>query len=472
MRWGRLGDRLHRAALLLAVVAVVLCGLAIAGLTWWLLWWTLGAKAETPNQLDLTKIALSVAAGVGGAVALVVAYRRQRDLERGRFAELFGAAAEQLGDADVAVRIAGVYAMAGVADEFAAPGRRQQCIDVLCGYLRLPFDIDEGTNHLVSRAESREEAGVRVERVYQFRQNDSEVRRTIVKVIVNHVRRSAEVSWSDREFAFNRAVLERADFRYAVFAGKHTSFAQAIFTGRTTFERTTFSGPHASFREARFQDGSAVFDHAEFGSTRVEKYEVAGFGTTFNDVTFDCPTSFEHVTFRGPRTTFQGARFLGARTSFQEAKFRAELTSFERSVLDGERITFAGSEFASTRITFTGTQFYAATIDFDDAQLGAPSRLRTRGTRETDFRHAEFHGALSFARTTLGGRTVDFSEGDFFGDISFRTTRFAANEVRFDDPAAWVGAHFDWDDNPIRKPACVKPNPWPPAPVQPPAPTR
>ncbi|WP_067684067.1 hypothetical protein [Nocardia miyunensis] len=43
-------------------------------------------------------------AGVGGVVALVVAYLRQRDLEQGRFVERFGAAAAQLGPTDVAVR--------------------------------------------------------------------------------------------------------------------------------------------------------------------------------------------------------------------------------------------------------------------------------------------------------------------------------------------------------------------------------
>ncbi|MGK8559299.1 hypothetical protein [Nocardia gipuzkoensis] len=131
-RLGRFGERVsrraHRSALLLAVLLAVIGGLLIAGIAWWLLWLFLGAKAETPNQVDLTKIALTVTAGVGGAVALVVSYRRQRDQERARFAELFGAAAKQLGDPDVAVRIAGVYAMAGVADEFGAPGRRQQCI--------------------------------------------------------------------------------------------------------------------------------------------------------------------------------------------------------------------------------------------------------------------------------------------------------------------------------------------------------
>ncbi|MFI7666305.1 pentapeptide repeat-containing protein [Nocardia sp. NPDC049526] len=462
MRWGRFGNRLHRAALLLAVLGAVAGGLVIAGLTWWLLWWLLGAKAETPNQLDLTKIALSVAAGVGGAVALVVAYRRQRDLERGRFAELFGAAARQLGDADPAVRIAGVYAMAGVADEFSAPSRRQQCIDVLCGYLRLPYDAAGGSNHLVSRAESADEAGTKIERVYQFRQNDREVRRTIVKVIADHLKRSADISWSARDFTFNGAVIEKADFRYAVFAGRHTSFARVVFSDKTMFERALFVGPHVTFRDASFRDGPVSFDRAEFGTNRVEKAELAGFGTTFAGVTFEGSVSFEGVSFSGPRTTFAGARFLGSRTSFQDTRFQAELTSFERTVLDGEHIAFDRAELASPRITFKAAQFYATLTAFDEAKIGTPNRLRNRGTRETDFSQAEFHGGVRFPRTVLGGRVVDFTEGDFFGDISFVGTRFAAQETHFDRPKAWVGTHFDWDDAPTRKPTSVKPNPWPP----------
>ncbi|MFX0576652.1 pentapeptide repeat-containing protein [Nocardia nepalensis] len=463
MRWGRLGDRVHRAALLLAVLGAVLGGLVIAGLTWWLLWWLLGAKSETPNQLDLTKIALSVAAGVGGAVALVVAYRRQRDLERGRFAELFGAAAKQLGDVDAAVRIAGVYAMAGVADEFSAPSRRQQCIDVLCGYLQLPYEAADGANHLVSRAESTEEAGAKVERVYEFRRNDREVRRAIVRVIAQHLRRSAEISWSDCDFTFNNAVIEKPDFRYAVFRGQHTSFAGATFIGATTFESAVFAGRHLTFRGATFRDGPALFDRVEFGPDRIDKREPAFVvGTTFADITFEGPASFENAVFGGPRTDFSGTRFLGARTSFQDAKFRAELTSFERAAFDGAHIAFDRTEFASTRVLFRGAQFYATLTAFDEARVGAPNRLRNRGTRETDFAQAEFHGGIRFPRTVLGGRTVDFTEGDFFGDISFLGTRFAAQEIHFDRPKAWVGTHFDWDDAPTRKPTSVKPNPWPP----------
>lgn len=73
------------------------------------------------------KLAFAVVAGLGGGVALVVDFRRprilevdaagQRDLTR-LLTERFGAAAQQFGDDAAAVRLAGVYALAAVADEW------------------------------------------------------------------------------------------------------------------------------------------------------------------------------------------------------------------------------------------------------------------------------------------------------------------------------------------------------------------
>ncbi|MEV4123981.1 hypothetical protein [Nocardia sp. NPDC049707] len=123
-----------RTPLLIAVILAVLGGLVIATAAGLIAWVVLGTNREPAAPLDITKLALVVAGGVGGAVALVVAYRRQRDLESARFIERFGAAATQLGSPHTAVRIAGVYAMAVVADE-SAGDRRQQCIDVLCGLI-------------------------------------------------------------------------------------------------------------------------------------------------------------------------------------------------------------------------------------------------------------------------------------------------------------------------------------------------
>jgi hypothetical protein len=105
-------------------------GLTIVLVATWILDRVIHTSSKPADPIDITKLSFTLAGGVGAAVALVVAYRRQRDIEQGRFVERFGAAAAQLGDRDVAVRIAGVYAMAGVADESTGV-RRQQCIDVL-----------------------------------------------------------------------------------------------------------------------------------------------------------------------------------------------------------------------------------------------------------------------------------------------------------------------------------------------------
>ena len=137
----------------MAILLAVGVGVVLAYGFYWVIGGFVGTKEDEPAaKIDVYKTALAGVAGIGGAVALVVAYRRQRDAEQSRFVERFGAAAAQLGDQDVAVRIAGVYAMAGVADECSDLSRRQQCIDVLCGYLRLPYDPEHGSSHRTESA--------------------------------------------------------------------------------------------------------------------------------------------------------------------------------------------------------------------------------------------------------------------------------------------------------------------------------
>ncbi|WP_459957524.1 pentapeptide repeat-containing protein [Nocardia sp. IFM 10818] len=471
-RWGWFGGglnrRMHRSALMVSVLAAVVGGLAVAALTYWLLRQLLGVEDVKPNQLDLTKIALTVAAGLGAAVALVVAYRRQRDLERGRFAELFGAAARQLGDADVAVRMAGVYAMAGVADEFSAPGRRQQCIDVLCGYLRLPYAPDEGNSHLVSKSQRIEDSGTAVERVYHYRQNDRQVRDTIVRVIAGRLRASAEVSWSACDFDFSDAIFEDADFRYAVFAGRNTRFANAMFVGprATTFEKARFLGKRVTFRGAIFRGAATSFEGVAFAHSRVDRSERDSAGTTFVDTTFSGPVTFDGAVFAGARTAFTRAKFAGTRSSFVNAGFTAELTSFEKAIFDGDRVAFTGAEFTGAAVTFAACRFYAEASSFECAHLGANARFRTTRTREISFARSEYHSKVSFADAVFGGRSVVFTGGDFFGDISFRRAAYDAREITFERPKAWVGVHFDWDGTPVTKPANIRPEQWPPTPAE------
>src|ERR1700712_2668251 len=124
-------------------IGVTLTAAAWTGLTWLLRhnWpWDqrLERSSAVASQLDVTKVALSVAAGVGAAIALTVTYRRQRDTERGRFDERLAAGAAQLGAGSAAERLAGVHTIAALADQTTE--RRQQCIDLLCAYLRLTYD--------------------------------------------------------------------------------------------------------------------------------------------------------------------------------------------------------------------------------------------------------------------------------------------------------------------------------------------
>ncbi|MGA4789147.1 pentapeptide repeat-containing protein [Nocardia sp. AB354] len=394
----RQAQRIQRSALLVSVVSVVLGGLAIAGIAWWVLWLALGAKADTPNQLDLTKIALSVSAGVGGAVALVVAYRKQRDNERGRFAQLFGAAAAQLGNADVAVRMAGVYAMAGVADEFAARGMRQQCIDVLCGYLRLPYDPDEGATHLSSRKITDGAGGPQVERAYQLRQNDREVRRTIIAVIVTHLRPQAETSWSHCDFNFDDAVLEDVDFRWAVFAGGHTHLRGTRFIGERSanFENVEFVGTHVTFHSAHFES-DALFRGTKFTPTSGDVYTGRA-GTSFVDAVFRGKADFTEAEFGGPRTRFTGARFTGPTTSFTRARFTADSTFFDGVEVAGDSARFDGIVVGSSRITCADTRFDSGDTVFDNARIGVE-----RDVPDVDLRGVTCRGTVSAEHALIPG---------------------------------------------------------------------
>jgi hypothetical protein len=206
---------------------------------YWVIGGFVGTEAKPAAKIDVYKTALAGVAGIGGAVALVVAYRRQRDAEHGRFVERFGAAAAQLGDQDVAVRIAGVYAMAGVADESSDPSRRQQCIDVLCGYLRLPYDPEHGSSHRTEHVTkiTRSETpitGVEEQFTHRFRQNDREVRQTIVRVICAHLQDNAQHSWSQHNFDFTGVLFEDVNFGGARFSGELTDFGGARFSGERT----------------------------------------------------------------------------------------------------------------------------------------------------------------------------------------------------------------------------------------------
>ncbi|OSC60989.1 hypothetical protein B5181_29175, partial [Streptomyces sp. 4F] len=217
--------------LVLAFTAAVL----VAAGVFYIGWDLLGARELKTEQridsktlFDLVKLSFGVVAGAGALVALVVAYRRQRVDEDGALREAtrlhterFTTAVAQLGDESAAVRLGGVHALAGLADDAPTRDLRQTCIDVLCAYLQLPFTPDPGDT-----PEHQEEH----HRYLAFRK----VRHTILRLIGDHYRRPKGVpgSWQGCHLDFSGITIDQ-----------HLSFENVSFSGgRVSFEGATFSG--------------------------------------------------------------------------------------------------------------------------------------------------------------------------------------------------------------------------------------
>ncbi|WP_371524992.1 hypothetical protein OG302_01720 [Streptomyces sp. NBC_01283] len=138
------GLRLWPVGLVLSLTFIATVGIA-AGVFFagWDLLGARGLKAQprldASTLFDLVKLAFGVVAGAGALVALVVAYRRQRVDEDGALREAtrlhterFTTAVSQIGDESAAVRLGGVHALAGLADDAPTGLLRQTCVDVPC----------------------------------------------------------------------------------------------------------------------------------------------------------------------------------------------------------------------------------------------------------------------------------------------------------------------------------------------------
>ncbi|WP_338760193.1 pentapeptide repeat-containing protein [Nocardia vulneris] len=431
-----IGRRAGRMRLFPAVTLALLAGLVVAFAAYgFLRWITPVDVSKQAAEIDVTRVALTVVAGVGGVVALVIAYRRQRDLEQSRFIERFGAAAAQLGATDVAVRIAGVYAMAGVADESDGL-RRQQCIDVLCGYLRLPYQPELGANHQSKSVRKRRGRGGAGENEdhFEYRHNDREVRATIVRVMADRLRSPTENSWSASDFDFRTAHLEDVDLSKVTFSGA-VRFGGAIFSGPAEFGGAIFSGP-AVFNRATFS-GIAVFDGARFSD--IAGFDRATFANTawFNETTFSDIARFDRATFSNT-AAFNRATFSST-VAFNRAIF-SDIVAFDRA-------TFANTAWFNDA-AFSGIAIFGGAIFSGPAVFGG----------------AIFSGPVVFGDTTFSD-TAAFDRATFSGPAVFVGGDFGSNTISFADPKQWgpPSPVFDWDQDVSKKPANVEPGDWPPA---------
>jgi hypothetical protein len=181
---------------------------------------------------------------------------------------------------------------------------------VLCGYLRLPYEPDSGSNHLTEFVSTTTwsatppATNIEETRRQAVRQNDREVRETIVRVLAQRLGRSADTSWSANDFDLTGVLFEDAWFAGARFSGRHA-----------WFDGATFTGPNTSFEDVEFDAEVVSFDGA----------------------TFESDAAFAGATFRARSTSFDGATFSGKKSSLTTRGSQANSYRFGASASPARR---------------------------------------------------------------------------------------------------------------------------------------
>jgi hypothetical protein len=376
------------------------------------------ARLQTARASVRTQL-LTLGAGVFAFGALVYT-ARNFTLARSTFKatetrvlnERFTTIASQLGDDQAAVRLAGIHAMAGLADDW--PQQRQTCVDVLCAYLRMPYEPDPG-----DKAKGADQLAYLANR---------EVRHTAIRIISEHLRSAAPVPWQGLSLDFTGVVFDGGVFDRAEFTGRRVRFDRAEFRGEVSFKDARFSGGAVSFDDAKFSSGEADFTVAKFigGTVSFDRAQFTGGKVSFYDARFSgAKVSFDNARFTRSEVIFGGSEFTAGTVSFYYAQLTGGAVRFDgvtgRSIVTGGKLTgsaigFADAEFSGATVSFTGTNFSGATVSFGGSKFtdGTVNFNSYFTDGEVSFGRAQFTGGeVSFARAQFTGGTVDFRNANW-----------------------------------------------------------
>lgn len=352
---------------------------------------------------SMVPVAVLLGAGAVGGIGLlrqmILEAAHGLDLKRhdaetvSRLRERYSTAAGQLGHEAVALRLAGVYSLAALADDWIARDDRdeaQVCIDLLCAYQRVPRQASD---------------------VKEINRAEVEVRQTITRVVTAHIKdQSHPASWCGMDFDFTGAIFAgdhsfagaqfpsgRVNFKSAEFTGGEVDFTNAAFTGsEVNLSDARFRGTKTSFTRAQFTKGSVNFTNAHFtgGTVDFSKAGFTGSAVSFSWATFSADHVYFGATFAGDGNTkngganFAGAKFVRGKVVFAGAVLFGHKTSFSAAQFTGAKVSFGGAEFTGSRTPTPQSEYRRGYFSFEHAGF-------TSG--EVDFTGASFTGGeMSF----------------------------------------------------------------------------
>lgn len=382
----------------------------------------------------------------------------------------------QLADPAPAIRTAAVSALEALADDWLdrnKPRETQACINVLCDYLRTPYEPLTRNPHL--RKQTRRTHRTKydyTDTTHEYPHDDLDTRHAITRTIAAHLQPHHDHSWSTFDYDLTGAYLHNTNLTGATFTGKTASFRGATFNGEySLFDNATFSSESHSFEGATFSSKTASFSGAKFTRSKLTSFDGVTFSSEtilFNRAMFGSQNTlfrgatfisseyclFDDAMFGGDKTWFDGATFSGGYTSFRDAKFASHITSVVRATFNAESTSFDGP-------TFTGK--FAS---FDGATFGSCEYTSFDGATFSSIQYTSFNGA------TFSGGTISFDGVTFSGGtISFAGATFSSKTTTFENPQAWRNVRMGWERHPdsvfgpLRpQPESVHPHKWPPVP--------
>jgi hypothetical protein len=414
---------------------------------------------------DALKVALGALAGVGGVVALVVGYRKQRVNESQdvrdstRLAnERFAKASDQLGSEIAAIRLAGVYAMAALADDW--PEQRQTCIDVLCAYIRMPYPLVNRPPEL--SPPERTDHGNQPWRLWldsEFGESrnpheERQVRLTIQRVIKTHLQETVATNWFGYTFDFEGSVFEGAEFAGSSFIDCFANFNNCLFYGESGFSECRFIGSRISFLN------SVACDRLGFEYAYVEDSELILY-FYFNK---GCHLNLQGIHIRSGKVSALPDLRNGASLSLISSHLEGGEIEFHRLNLSGEgepSLAFSRAALDGAKVTVTGDKCESGTIWLNGLTLNSGSLVLRGDSRFIDqiltFQGTEISmdgmglngGTLSVEHAAVDGSKWHIDNLDLGGGrveltgVAFKTGKFSLDSPTISEGTIVIrGAQF------------------------------
>jgi hypothetical protein len=246
--------------------------------------------------------------------------RQRTDIDRGRAGdERFARSLELLGhDADQ-VRVGALHALAGLAR--SRPEYTQTTLDILCAYLRRPYDHNSYLERRMADTATEQQPDVDVPPADVESDRERQVRLTAQRLIIDLLPSTSELIGPNYNLDLTGAALEYFDLshkRVGTFTARSAHFYEAV-----SFEGARFHGPIWLTWAHMWGEAFRANDMVCQGIAWWSNFTASG-PVEFDRTEFRAETKFAYATF-ADRVSFQGCRFASS-VDFQHTEFLDELS--------------------------------------------------------------------------------------------------------------------------------------------------